>query len=74
MLLGIGYVSTATKRNDANPATAGLAVVHLSGVYVTEEDRLRGRRAGADAYLLAPVTGQELAGTFDKLLDSSPKP
>lgn len=58
----------------ANPATANLAVVHLSAVYVTEEDRVRGRRAGADAYLLAPVTGQELAITFDRLLESRLKP
>lgn len=58
----------------ANPATAGLAVVHVSSVYVTGEDRLRGRRAGADAYLLAPVTGQQLAGIFDRLLQTRPAP
>jgi hypothetical protein len=37
--------------------------VHLSGVYVSEDDRANGRGAAADAYLLAPVSAQELAGT-----------
>jgi CheY-like chemotaxis protein len=51
-----------------NPATASLPIVHLSGIYVSEEDGERGRGAGADAYLIAPVSPQELTGTLDKLL------
>lgn len=51
-----------------NPATASLPIVHLSGIYVSEEDSERGRGAGADAYLIAPVSSEELAGTLDELL------
>lgn len=53
----------------ANRASRGLPVVHVSAIYVTEDDRASGHSAGADAYLLAPVSPQELAGTLDKLLE-----
>lgn len=53
-------------RKDA--ATASLPIVHISAIYVSEEDGVRGRGAGADAYLVAPVSPEELTGTLDKLL------
>ena len=52
----------------ANRATASLPIVHVSAIYVSEEDGASGLGAGADAYLIAPVDPQELVGTIDKLL------
>lgn len=54
-----------------NPATASIPIVHVSAIYVSEEDRAQGRGAGADAYLVAPVSPEELASALDKLLASS---
>lgn len=51
-----------------NPATASIPIVHISGVYVSQEDGERGRGAGADAYFIAPVSPEELTVTLDKLL------
>lgn len=54
----------------SNAATRRLPVVHVSAIYVSDDDRASGHSAGADAYLLAPVSQQELTGTLDKLLES----
>lgn len=54
----------------SNAATRRLPVVHVSAIYVTDTDRATGHSAGADAYLLAPVSAEELAGTLDRLLES----
>lgn len=51
-----------------NPKTARLPIVHVSGVYVHDEHRVAGTRAGADAYLLAPVDTGELACLIDRLV------
>jgi CheY-like chemotaxis protein len=48
--------------------TATLPVVHVSAYYTSAEDRLKGREAGADCYMLAPVDTEVLARTLDELL------
>lgn len=58
----------------ASAATAAIPIVHLSAVYVSDEDKARGHSAGADAYLVAPVTSTELASTIDKLLEARHTP
>lgn len=58
----------------ANEVSRGLPVVHVSAIYVSEDDRASGHSAGADAYLLSPVSLHELAGTLDKLLELRHKP
>lgn len=48
------------RRLRACEATAGLAIIHLSAVFVRGEDAERGRSAGADAYLIDPVPPEVL--------------
>lgn len=50
------------------PATARVPIVHVSAVYVKDEDVETGRQCGADAYLVAPVDPAELARTMDALI------
>ena len=54
------------------PATATLPIVHVSAVYVTEEDRSTGLHAGADAYLVSPVDPETLLATLDQLIGQRP--
>lgn len=51
-----------------NPKTAGVPIIHVSGVYVKDEHRVAGTRAGADAYLVSPVDTSELAALIDRLV------
>lgn len=51
-----------------NPRTASLAVIHLSAIYVTDEAKVAGETAGADAYLVSPVSVDVLATTVASLL------
>lgn len=53
-----------------NPKTARVPIVHVSGVYVKDEHRAAGTRAGADAYLVAPVDTSELAALIDRLVSA----
>lgn len=50
------------------PPTARLPVVQISAVYLTEKDRIAAQRAGADAYMTAPVDFDALAATLRRLL------
>jgi DNA-binding response OmpR family regulator len=43
-------------------------VVHVSGVYVQDEDIADGRLAGSDDYFLNPVDYGVLAARIDELL------
>ena len=52
----------------SNPKTAGVPIIHVSGVYVKDEHRVAGTRAGADAYLVSPVDTAELAALIDRLV------
>jgi DNA-binding response OmpR family regulator len=51
-----------------NPKTAGVPVIHVSAVYVTDEDRIAGEQAGADAYMVSPVDTTHLATVIDRLV------
>jgi CheY-like chemotaxis protein len=55
----------------ADPATALLPVVHVSAVFVEKEDQDTSRKAGADAYLVGPVTATTLAALVDQLISAS---
>ena len=50
------------------PATARVPIVHVSAVYVKDDDAASGRQAGADAYMVAPVDPLELARVMDALI------
>ena len=52
----------------AHTATAKLPIIHVSAVYVDEETAEVSSRAGADAYMRAPVEPLELTGALDRLL------
>ncbi|MEJ5988974.1 response regulator [Ramlibacter sp. PS3R-8] len=51
-----------------DPKTATVPVIHVSAVYVKDEDRKAGELAGADAYLVSPVDTSELAVLIDRLV------
>ena len=50
------------------PATARVPVLHLTAAYVTDEDKVRGLDAGADAYLTRPVEHAVLVATVQALV------
>jgi PAS domain S-box-containing protein len=50
------------------PDTVALPVVHLSAVYATNEDRVAGFNAGADAYLVHPAEPAVLIATLQALI------
>jgi DNA-binding response OmpR family regulator len=52
----------------SNPKTARVPIIHVSAVYVNLEDRVAGKRAGADAYMVSPLDTTELAATIDRLV------
>jgi len=56
------------RRIKANPATAAIPVLHLSGTFREVEDRVRGLELGADGYLTKPVGKAELVATVNALL------
>lgn len=58
----------------ANPSTAALPIVHVSAVYVSEQDQRAGQAAGADAYLTAPVTIETLVDTISGLVAAREQP
>jgi PAS domain S-box-containing protein len=56
------------RRIRADPATASLPVIHLSGAFVRNEDKVTGLNAGADAYLVHPVEPAVLIATLQALI------
>jgi DNA-binding response OmpR family regulator len=54
----------------ARRRTARMPIIHTSSVYTQEEHVAAGEGAGADAYLVGPVAGGELAEVLDRLLAS----
>ena len=56
------------RRLKAHPASAGIPVLHLSGVHITPEDRSQALEEGADAYLTKPVEPRELLAHVQALL------
>lgn len=56
------------RRLRLRPQTARLPVLHLSAAFVTDEDKVRGLDAGADAYLTHPVEPAVLVATVQALV------
>jgi PAS domain S-box-containing protein len=56
------------RRLRLRPQTARLPVLHLSAAYVTDDDKVRGLDAGADAYLTHPVEPAVLVATVQALV------
>nr|WP_228530898.1 MULTISPECIES: HAMP domain-containing sensor histidine kinase [Myxococcaceae] len=56
------------RRLKANPTTAGILVVHLSGERLDSEAKVRGLEGGADAYLTLPIEPAELVANVRALL------
>jgi DNA-binding response OmpR family regulator len=52
----------------ARPRTATMPIVHVSAKLVSPQDVAAGHQAGADAYLIAPVSPEEVAAQLDDLL------
>lgn len=50
------------------PATAGLPVICVSAMFVTEADHQHGMDAGADAYMPSPLDPDALLATLDQLI------
>jgi len=53
-------------------SNAGLPVVYLSALYVSEADQQHGMNTGGDAYLVAPVDPEALVATLDQLITQRP--
>ena len=56
------------RRIKADPATANIAVLHVSATSVGTEAKVEGLRGGSDGYLVEPVEPDELLATIDALL------
>src|SRR5258708_33182096 len=54
----------------AHPSTTGIPVMHMSGVYVTPQDRTHSLEEGADVYLTKPADPYELVAQVRALLRS----
>jgi PAS domain S-box-containing protein len=53
------------RRLKADPASTNIPVIHLSACMVESEDKVRGLEAGADDYLVQPVTHEELVAKIN---------
>ncbi|OWQ92215.1 hypothetical protein CDN99_07695 [Roseateles aquatilis] len=56
------------RRLRAQASTFRLPVIHLTAAYLTDEDKVRGLDAGADAYLTHPVEPAVLVSTIQALV------
>jgi PAS domain S-box-containing protein len=66
-LPGIGGFEVA-RRLKADPATAGILILHVSGSAIGDESVVRGLEGGADGYLTTPVAPEVLLSTTRALL------
>lgn len=62
----LGFEVCRLLRN--RPGTATLPVIHVSAVYVKDQDRAAGLQSGADAYLVSPVDPAALVAQIDELI------
>jgi PAS domain S-box-containing protein len=56
------------RRIKKDPDTASIFVLHLSGHYISSDDRSEGLEGGADGYLVKPVSPRELIAQVRALL------
>jgi PAS domain S-box-containing protein len=56
------------RRIKADPATAGMLVIHVSGMRTSGDNAAEGLEAGADGYLVKPVEPRELVAHVNALL------
>lgn len=56
------------RRIKSSPATASIRVLPFTGVYRNDSDRKRAFEAGADGYLVRPVSPEELVATVNGLI------
>jgi len=54
-----------------NPETARIRVVHITGAWLSEEERARGIASGADACLVEPVDAATLLRTVVDLIEGT---
>ena len=59
------------ERMKQNPETAGIAVIQITGAWLSEGDRTRGLASGANEYLVEPVDDVTLLRTVHDVLASS---
>jgi len=57
------------RRLKADPATAAIPVIQITGAWLSEEARQRGMASGADAYLTEPVDAALLLRNVGDLLE-----
>jgi CheY-like chemotaxis protein len=57
------------QRLKADPATAAIPVIQITGAWLSEEARQRGMASGADAYLTEPVDAAMLLRNVGDLLE-----
>jgi CheY-like chemotaxis protein len=55
----------------STPETEALPIIHVSSMYVEEEDKNAGALAGADCYFVAPVPPDVLVEAIDSLITSA---
>jgi DNA-binding response OmpR family regulator len=56
------------RRLKADPVTADILIIHTSATYIRDEDRLTALDSGADGYLAAPFTPDDLIAIVRGLL------
>ena len=58
------------ERLKADPATAGIPVIQITGAWLSENDRQQGLSSGADAYLVEPVDDVTLLRNVVMLMET----
>jgi DNA-binding response OmpR family regulator len=56
----------------SRPSTAGLPVIYVSALYVSEMSQEHGMEVGGNAYMVAPVDPEALLATLDQLIGEGP--
>ena len=56
----------------SRPSGAGLPIVYVSAMYVSEADQQHGMQTGGNAYMVSPVDPEALVATLDQLITQRP--
>ncbi|MDB5753142.1 MAG: hybrid sensor histidine kinase/response regulator [Ramlibacter sp.] len=51
-----------------DPRTSSVPIVHITAMYLSEEDHWESRKSGADAYFTSPADPAQLVATIDELI------